>query len=72
MTKELKMPKTAEEGMEEELRVVVMNLSLPKAIWWSLDQTEKNTGNSTSDELAFFLKRSLLLSFLRVLLEDKK
>lgn len=67
MTEDLKMP-GPEEGAEEEIRMVVMNLGLPKAIWWALDRSEQISGLSTSDELSKMLRQQLLVFFLQTMI----
>lgn len=71
MTEELKMP-TPEEGVEMETRMVVMSLELPKLLWWSLDETERRTGTSTTDSLSVLLKQRIMMEFLDALLERMK
>jgi len=68
---ELEMP-SKEEGEKPELRMVIVPLVLAKLLWWTLDDTEKRTGISTTDSLSVLLKQSLMKEFLYALLERMK
>ena len=51
-----------EEIMETETKMVVLTMSLPKGVWWALEEAEKSSGTSISEFMSKTLASALMLA----------